>query len=239
MSDTNLSGWRAFFDGEHSIYVSERHKLLHARNIARGILAHLTAQSASVLDYGCGEALHGEALAAQCSQLWLCDTSPTLREQLAARFAAMPQVSTIAPEMIGLGLADDSLDMVVTISVLQYMTRDELRAALHTWREKLRPGGKLVIGDVIPPDVDMLTDTLALLRFGLEGGFLMAALAGLVRTALSDYRKIREKLGLTMYAQGEIEAIIMDAGLVDVRRADHNIGHNQARMTFTALKSTA
>jgi SAM-dependent methyltransferase len=236
MSETNLSGWRAFFDGEHSIYVSERHKLLHARNIARGILAHLPVNGAAVLDFGCGEALHGEALSAACRQLWLCDTSPSLRHQLTVRFAHQPQVRTIAPEMIGVGIADDSLDMVVTISVLQYMTRDELRAALHVWREKLKPGGKLVIGDVIPPDVDMLTDTLALLRFAWQGGFLLAAMAGLIRTALSDYRKIRDKLGLTMYVQGEIEAIIMDGGFVDVRRADHNIGHNQARMTFTALK---
>jgi ubiquinone/menaquinone biosynthesis C-methylase UbiE len=236
MSETNLSGWRAFFDGEHSIYVSERHKLLHARNIAGGLLAHLPHKGAAMLDFGCGEALHADALAPQCGRLWLCDTSPSLREQLALRFAASPHVTPIAPETLGLGIADDSLDMAATVSVLQYMSRDELRAALHLWRDKLKPGGKLVIADVIPPDVGMVQDTMALLRFAFQGGFLMAALAGLIRTALSDYRKIREKLGLTMYVQGEIEAIIMDAGFTDVRRADGNIGHNQARMTFTAQK---
>jgi SAM-dependent methyltransferase len=239
MSDTNLSGWRAFFDGEHAIYVSERHKLLHARNIARGIRAHLPAGSPCVLDFGCGEALHAETLARHCRELWLCDTSPSLRGELAARFAGAGQVRTIAPEMIGLGIADDGLDLVVTISVLQYMTRDELRGALHLWREKLRPGGRLVVGDVIPPDVGMAQDTLALLRFAWEGGFLIAALGGLVRTALSDYRKIRDRLGLTMYHQGEIEALILDEGFTDVRRAERNIGHNQARMTFTATKPPA
>jgi ubiquinone/menaquinone biosynthesis C-methylase UbiE len=236
MSETNLSGWRAFFDGEHSIYVSERHKLLHARNIAHGLLAHLPHKGAQVLDFGCGEALHADALAPQCGRLWLCDTSPSLREQLATHFAASPHVTPIAPETLALGISDDSLDMAATVSVLQYMSRDELRAALHLWRDKLKPGGKLVIADVIPPDVGMVQDTMALLRFAFQGGFLMAALAGLVRTALSDYRKIREKLGLAMYLQGEIEAIIMDAGFTDVRRASDNIGHNQARMTFTAQK---
>jgi ubiquinone/menaquinone biosynthesis C-methylase UbiE len=239
MSDTNLSGWRAFFDGEHSIYVSERHKLLHARNISRGLIAHLPLKGAAMLDFGCGEALHADALALQCGRLWLCDTSPSLREQLATRFASSPHVTPIAPETLALGIADDSLDMVATVSVLQYMSRDELRAALHLWRDKLKPGGKLVIADVIPPDVGMAQDTLALLRFGFQGGFLVAALAGLIRTALSDYRKIREKLGLTMYVQGEIEAIIMDADFADVMRADENIGHNQARMTFTARKAPA
>ncbi len=234
--DANLSGWRAFFDGEHSIYVSERHKLLHARTIARGILARLPGDKPAVLDFGCGEALHGEALAQACGKLILCDTSPSLRTELARRFEHHPHVSTLAPETLSLGTADDSLDVVVAVSVLQYMRREELRAALGLWHEKLKPGGRLIIADVIPPDLGMAEDTLALLRFATQGGFLMAALAGLVKTALSDYRKLRETLGLTTYAQGEIEAIILDAGFADVRRDAENIGHNQGRMTFLAMK---
>ncbi len=167
--------------------------------------------------------------------MWLCDTSPALRARITARFANRPQVAAIAPETIEIGVPDESLDVAAAVSVLQYLTRDELRAALGLWLAKLKPGGKLVVGDVIPPDVGMATDTKALLSFAFQGGFLTAALAGLVRTALSDYRKLRDTLGLTTYREEEMRGLLREAGFADIRRID-NIGHNPARMSFTALK---
>ena len=76
------------------------------------------------------------------------------------------------------------------------------------WQRKLKPGGRLVLGDILPPDLNPLTDAMALLRFGREGGFLMAALAGLIKTALSDYRKIRGALGLTCYHEADMMALL-------------------------------
>jgi hypothetical protein len=77
--------WREFFDGDHSIYVSERHKLLHARIIAKDTVALIPSKTAHVLDFGCGEALHADPVAAACGKLWLCDTAPQLRAQIAER----------------------------------------------------------------------------------------------------------------------------------------------------------
>jgi len=230
-----VSSWRDFFDGEHSIYVSERHKLLHARIIARGIIAAIPRSDAVVLDHGCGEALHGEAVAAACGRLYLCESAPVLRAQLTARFINSGHVSIIAPETIEIGIPDDSLDLVTCISVAQYLKREELDAALHLWLQKLKPGGKLVVGDVIPPDVGMVTDTRALLSFAFSGGFLIAALAGLVKTAFSDYRKLRDNLGLSMYSTAQMETVLDKAGFVGIRQIE-NIGHNAARMTFEAAR---
>lgn len=230
-----MTSWRDFFDGEHSIYVSDRHKLLHARIIARGMIAAIPHANAVVLDHGCGEALHGDAVAAACGTLYLCESAPALRAQLSARFASRTHVSIVAPETIEIGIPDDSLDLVTFISVSQYLKREELDAALHVWFEKLKPGGKLVIGDVIPPDVGMVTDTKALLSFAFSGGFLIAAIAGLVKTAFSDYRKLRENLGLSMYSAVQMEAVLDKAGFVGIRQIE-NIGHNAARMTFEASK---
>ncbi|MCX7341870.1 MAG: methyltransferase domain-containing protein [Hyphomicrobiales bacterium] len=230
-----MSSWRDFFDGEHSIYVSERHKLLHARIIARGIIAAIPRSDAVVLDHGCGEALHGEAVAAACGRLYLCESAPVLRAQLTARFINSGHVSIIAPETIEIGIPDDSLDLVTFISVAQYLKREELDAALHLWLQKLKPGGKLVVGDVIPPDVGMVTDTRALLSFAFSGGFLIAALAGLVKTAFSDYRKLRDNLGLSMYSTAQMETVLDKAGFVGIRQIE-NIGHNAARMTFEAAR---
>ena len=166
--------WREFFNGEHSIYVSERHKLLHARIIERALvgLAREATDGGTkpyVLDHGCGEALHAQALAAASGRLYLCDSAPSIRAQLASRLGLLEHVEIVAPETIEIGIADDSLDLITVISVLQYLTEHELTAALSVWLRKLKPGGALVIGDVIPPDVGMVSDTRALLAFAWQG----------------------------------------------------------------------
>jgi hypothetical protein len=57
--------------------------------------------------------------------------------------------------------------------------------------------------------------------------------AGLVRTAFSDYPKLRAKLGLTLYEESAMRRKLEAAGFI-VRRAEKNIGHSRARMTFVA-----
>ncbi len=74
-----------------------------------------------------------------------------------------------------------------------------------------------------------------MLRFGFEGGFLMAAGLGLVRAALSDYRKLRADLGLARYTEAEMLSLLEGLGLT-ARRLERNPGHNQSRMAFMAVK---
>ena len=109
---------------------------------------------------------------------------------------------------------------------------------LKLWRAKLRNGGRLVIADVIPPDVSPLTDAKALLSFAWHGGFLGSALLGLARTAFSEYRRIREEIGLAQYGEDEMIDILQDSGF-EPERAPRNLGHNQARMTFVARPAQA
>jgi SAM-dependent methyltransferase len=130
-------------------------------------------------------------------------------------------------------LADRSLDLVIANSLVQYLSRGELEGLLSVWRSKLKPAGELVIADVIPPDVSPLTDAAALLRFGWSGGFLGAALLGLAKTALSDYRKLRAALGFSTFTENEFLALLSAAGYRP-QRVRPNFGHNQARMTFRA-----
>ena len=54
--------WRDFFDRDHALYVSERHKLLHADLIAKGVAAHIPNSQAQVLDYGWAYGPGGDAL---------------------------------------------------------------------------------------------------------------------------------------------------------------------------------
>ncbi len=227
-----MKSWIDYWDGTHAIYVSERHKQRHAAAVGRDILQQVHAPDAVVLDHGCGEALYAEAVAAGCRRLILCEAAPAVRGKLAARVAGHATIEVIGAEAVA-GLADASLDLVVANSLVQYLTRAELSGLLDLWRGKLKPGGSLVVADVIPPDVRPLTDALALLKFGWQGGFLGAALLGLARTAVSDYRNVRATLGFSTYAEAELVALLGAHGF-EGRRLRPNFGHNQARMTFRA-----
>ena len=227
--------WRDFWNGEHAIYVSPRHKTLHYRQIATDLIGHIPAPDAVVLDHGCGEALDAGRVAGHCGKLYLCEAAPSVRDKLRAMLGGKTNVAVVSPEEVE-ALPDETLDLVVANSLIQYLSRDELVALLATWRGKLRPGGRLVVADIIPPDVSPLTDASQLLAFAWRGGFLTAALAGLVRTAFSDYRKLRAQYGLSTYRIDDITGLIAAAGFEDVTAAK-NFGHNPHRLTLVGRKA--
>jgi SAM-dependent methyltransferase len=227
--------WRDFWNGEHAIYVSPRHKTLHYRQIATDLIGHIPASDAVVLDHGCGEALDAGRVAGHCGKLYLCEAAPSVRDKLRAMLGGKANVAVVSPEEVE-ALPGETLDLVVANSLIQYLSRDELVALLAIWHGKLKPGGRLVVADIIPPDVSPLTDASQLLAFAWRGGFLTAALVGLVRTAFSDYRKLRAQYGLSTYRIDEVTALIAAAGFENVASAK-NLGHNPHRLTLVGRKA--
>jgi SAM-dependent methyltransferase len=226
------SDWLSFWDAPHSIYVNARHKDAHYRLIAEEIAALVPSADARVLDYGCGEALHADLVAAACSELLLSDGAPGVRAGTAARFAGKPKIRALAPEEVA-QLPDHCLDFIVLHSVAQYLTAEQTQSLLTLFHRLLRSGGILVVSDVIPPNTTPVTDAAALLRFGAKDGFLLAALTGLAQTLFSDYRRLRARVGLTHYSEAAIVDKLGAAGFTAFR-AKKNIGHNQARLAFIA-----
>ncbi|MFN3891377.1 MAG: class I SAM-dependent methyltransferase [Beijerinckiaceae bacterium] len=228
--------WREYWNGPHSIYANERHRTLHFDLIARDIARLIPSPGAVVLDYGCGEADTAPALAAKCGKLYLFDTADTVRARLKGKHAGNAKIAVL--DEAGLeDVPDRSLDLIVVNSVLQYLSHAELVTILDFARDKLKSDGTLALGDVIPSDANAVADTKALLSFAFHGGFLTAAFASLVKTALSDYRKLRETLGLTRYTEAEMLQLLTANGFT-ARRASQNIGHNQRRMLFLASPVT-
>jgi len=230
-----MDDWIDFYDSAHTIYVNARHRDVHFRQIAEdltGYVALARPPGATVLDYGCGEALHADIVAARAGRLLLVEPAPGVRARLAARFGANPRIEVCAPERLA-ALPDHSVDVVIMHSVAQYLTPQELDAVLALFRRLLAPTGSLVLGDVIRPATSALAGALALLRFGARHGFFFGALIGLGRTILSPYWRLRSALGLTRYDEATITAKLAAAGF-SAQRAPANIGHNGARMTFVA-----
>ncbi|QRE74728.1 class I SAM-dependent methyltransferase [Methylobacterium aquaticum] len=227
-----VSSWREFWDRDTPIYVNARHKARHYAGLAEEIAALVPHPGAVVLDHGCGEALSADRVAESCGRLLLCDASPRQRDALGQRFAASPTIAILSPDDVA-ALPAASLDLVVANSLAQYLTVSELDACLRDWRRLLKPGGRLVLADVIPPQLGAVADATALLAFARREGFLVAAAVGLVRTLFSDYRALRRTLGLARSDEAAMLARLRETGF-RAERLPRNLGHNQGRMAFSA-----
>lgn len=227
-----MDDWIDYYDSTHTIYVSKLHRDVHFRVIANDILSYVPSPDAVVLDYSCGEALFAAQVAAACQKLILAEPAPGVRGRLTARFGPNPKIAVRSLDDLT-QLPDRSVDLAVMISVAQYMTPVELDAAFALMRRVLRPGGRLVLGDILRPEVGAATDVAALLKLAVKNGFLTDALWGLARTALSDYWQLRKSIGLQRYSEGDMLAKLTAAGF-EARLAARNVGYNPARMTFVA-----
>ena len=232
-----MDEWIDYYDSTHTIYASKLHRNLHFQLIARDIIGYISSPDAVVLDYACGEALSAAKVAEACGKLYLAEPAPGVRGRLIARFAPNTKIRVRSLDDLR-KMAEKSIDLVVMNSVAQYLTPQELDAAFATIRRLLKSSGRLVLGDILRPEVGMLRDVLALLRFAAAYGFLRDALFGLASTGLSDYRQLRSRIGLQRYSEDEMISKLARAGFT-ASRAPFNIGHNQYRMTFVARPSLA
>jgi ubiquinone/menaquinone biosynthesis C-methylase UbiE len=227
-----MDDWIDYYDSTHTIYVSRRHRDLHFELIAKDIIGYISSPDAVVLDYACGEALSAARVAEACGKLLLAEPAPGVRGRLIARFAPNTRIRVRSLDDVR-KMHEKSIDLAVMNSVAQYMTPAELDAAFATIQRLLKPSGRLVVGDILRPEVGMPRDVIALMRLAAAHGFLKDALAGLISTALSDYRQLRAKVGLQRYSEAEMTAKLASAGFT-ASRAHVNIGHNPWRMTFVA-----
>ncbi|HYM30631.1 MAG TPA: class I SAM-dependent methyltransferase [Candidatus Cybelea sp.] len=229
-----MASWLEFWNQPHSIYVSRRHLEAHYRRIGDDVLALLPKRPLDLLDWGCGPALAAPVLARAGIRVALYDRARNTQAELRRQFANDRGIA-ILDDASYAALADASFDAVLVNSVIQYLERDELAARLAEWRRLLRPGGSLFIGDVIPPDAGIFADAASLLRSAAAHGFLLQALAGLGRTLVSDYRRIRGELGLRTYTAEAMLELLKTAGFA-AERLPRNIGFAPHRMTFRAMR---
>lgn len=224
--------WAEFWNRETTIYVNERHRVAHYDGVARDILSFVRASSERVVDYGCGDTLAADRVAAGCGHLYLCDAASNVRDRLSARYAGSANISVMAPEQFD-GVPSGTVNLIIVNSVVQYLSFAQLNRLLAITRDKLAPGGRLVLADIVPRRVGPVGDALQLLKFAGANGFLIAAFAGLVRSYFSNYREVRQGLGFLQLDEKEMLDLLAQAGFA-ARRHFPNMGHNARRMTFVA-----
>jgi SAM-dependent methyltransferase len=103
------------------------------------------------VDLGCGSGQVTIPLAARCERVLGVDVSPLLLERLQAKSAAagITNIETLAVPIEALGLEPASIDLIVSNYALHHLRDAEKERLLRRATGWLRPGGRLVVGDMM------------------------------------------------------------------------------------------
>lgn len=105
----------------------------------------------TVVDVGAGTGLLSLAFAERTARVWAIDSSPAMGEYLRVKAASagLGNVEIVLASAVSLPLVDASADLVVSNYCLHELRdADKLRALAEALRV-LKPGGRLMIGDMM------------------------------------------------------------------------------------------
>lgn len=107
------------------------------------LLFHLPTRADRALDLGCGTGAHTELLAERCAEVRAVDLSAPMIER-ARRHRPRGNVRWERGDLLGV---TDPADLVLCAYTLHHLPRHE--TALHHLRSLVRPGGQLLLVDLV------------------------------------------------------------------------------------------
>jgi SAM-dependent methyltransferase len=230
---TTASSWLSFWNAPNEIFVHPAHMHRHFHRLTEGFFSYAPqVKNGRLLDYGCGEALAAERFSAEGLTTLLYDRSDYYRELVRKNYAGKEKITVLDDAALE-ALPEGSLDYILLCSVIQYLNDQELQSLFQFARKRLKPGGLLILADVIPPDVSLFRDVYDLLSAALRGGYLMPTLSSLASLPFSKYRRARQDNALRYYDESELRAQLTAFGF-SMTVAKHNFGWSDSRKTYLA-----
>lgn len=140
---------QTFFGRMAGQWDNVRTELFGTKFTPLGMLA-LLSREWTVIDLGCGTGNAAELLAPVVRRVIAVDRSAPMLSAAKKRLGGFGNVEFVQGEVGSLPLADASADCAVCVLVLHHV--DDVKAALNDVRRVLKPGGKLLIVDMIAHD---------------------------------------------------------------------------------------
>jgi ubiquinone/menaquinone biosynthesis C-methylase UbiE len=145
------------------------------------LLPALLDPDVAVGDLGCGSGRLAATIAPYARSVVAVDASPEMLEVARARLAGFGNVEIRQGRIEELPLASGSLDLALVVHLLHHV--DDPSAALAEVARVLRPGGRVVVADVLPHPYDDYRRTMGHVWLGfdrptIETAFTDAGLAG-------------------------------------------------------------
>ncbi|HWS99189.1 MAG TPA: methyltransferase domain-containing protein [Pyrinomonadaceae bacterium] len=113
------------------------------------LLGHVPAGCARVLEVGCGLGAFARLVAQRACSVTAVDLSPQMLRAAGERSRSHPNLQFILGDFLRLDLPPETYDCVVTTTTLHHLP---LAQALGKMKSLIRPGGVLIVHDLLEPD---------------------------------------------------------------------------------------
>lgn len=203
------------------------------RALRDGILARAEiADGDRVLDCGAGTGLLTLSAAATAGRVWAVDISAAMCRYLEAKAdsAGLENVTPVVASVVSLPLVDGSVDAAISNYCFHHLTDPDKHRSLAEIHRVLRPGGRLVFGDMMfsvgvrsqRDRAVLATKVRGMLAKGPAGAWRLARNAGRYASGRweqpADPGWWREALNAAGFVEVDIEALEHEGALASARK---------------------
>jgi SAM-dependent methyltransferase len=170
-----------------------------------------------VLDIGSGPGHLEDAWWAKVKEIHAVDISKRYNDIVRDKHRAHPNVfvyDLLERDYLNFSIVGDrTFDIIIVMSVLQYYKdKDEVKRLISSTQQLAKPGGKMIIADIMAP-TPFVKEVVQVLGDALKKGKFFSYLYLFVKLRFSPYYQTRKQAGFLVLTADDWKEIISDLKL--------------------------